>query len=294
MRAGARPCARRCSARTEVRAVDAIRITRHLAVSTARQPLLAARERRCAGEILTRSVPTAPPLSVSGLRGPEPHGLLRGRACPPRGGTSPVLSELDGSRCVFGNSAAGCAAGPSSRVSLYDRWDFALSWWLWSAMTMTGANWLPGRNEPHRRAEACLRGLLALMRLGCARPMPRALSDPVRIAGQRWTIESNVGHAKGEVGPDRYAAHSDIGWHRPAALAMLAQAYRAAAASNGTASASSMRRDPRIHSFPVRPPRAHASGKGEQDADRLQPRRQNTALTDRATDPLRPMRSRSR
>lgn len=89
---------------------------------------------------------------------------------------------------------------------------------------------------------------------GCARPM--------RIAAQRSIIDNIVDQAQGEVGPDRYAAHSDVGWHRPAALAMLAQAYRAAAASNGTASASSVCGDRRIRSFPVRPPRAHVSGKG--------------------------------
>ena len=45
-------------------------------------------------------------------------------------------------------------------------------------------------------------------------PTGTPLCDLVRIAGQRWTIESNFEQAKGEVGLDRYEVRSFIGWHR--------------------------------------------------------------------------------
>lgn len=59
-------------------------------------------------------------------------------------------------------------------------------------------------------------------------PTGTPLSDLVRIAGQRWTIESNFEQAKGEVGLDQYEVRSFIGWHRHVTLAMLAHAYLAA------------------------------------------------------------------
>lgn len=59
-------------------------------------------------------------------------------------------------------------------------------------------------------------------------PIGTPLSDLVRIAGQRWTIESNFEQAKGEVGLDQYEVRSFIGWHRHVTLAMLAHAYLAA------------------------------------------------------------------
>ena len=59
-------------------------------------------------------------------------------------------------------------------------------------------------------------------------PIGTPLSDLVRIAGQRWTIESNFEQAKGEVGLDQYEVRSFISWHRHVTLAMLAYAYLAA------------------------------------------------------------------
>jgi SRSO17 transposase len=55
-----------------------------------------------------------------------------------------------------------------------------------------------------------------------------ALSDLVRVAGTRWTIEACFEAAKGEVGLDQYEVRSWIGWHRHITLAMLAHAYLAA------------------------------------------------------------------
>jgi len=55
-----------------------------------------------------------------------------------------------------------------------------------------------------------------------------ALTDLVRVAGTRWTIESCFEAAKGEVGLDEYEVRSWTGWHRHVTLAMLAHAYLAA------------------------------------------------------------------
>src|SRR5215213_9913647 len=54
-----------------------------------------------------------------------------------------------------------------------------------------------------------------------------ALSDLVRVAGTRWTIEACFEAAKGEVGLDHYEVRSWTGWHRHITLAMLAHAYLA-------------------------------------------------------------------
>jgi len=59
-------------------------------------------------------------------------------------------------------------------------------------------------------------------------PQPTRLSDLVRVAGQRWTIEACFEAAKGEVGLDQYEVRSWTGWHRHVTLAMLAHAYLAA------------------------------------------------------------------
>jgi SRSO17 transposase len=58
-------------------------------------------------------------------------------------------------------------------------------------------------------------------------PEGTALTDLVRVAGTRWTIESCFEAAKGEVGLDQYEVRSWTGWHRHVTLAMLAHAYLA-------------------------------------------------------------------
>jgi len=59
-------------------------------------------------------------------------------------------------------------------------------------------------------------------------PDGTALSDLVKVAGTRWTIEACFEAAKGEVGLDQYEVRSWTGWHRHVTLAMLAHAYLAA------------------------------------------------------------------
>src|SRR3954447_25043903 len=58
-------------------------------------------------------------------------------------------------------------------------------------------------------------------------PDTAELSDLVRVAGTRWTIEACFEAAKGEVGLDQYEMRSWTGWHRHITLAMLAHAYLA-------------------------------------------------------------------
>ncbi len=58
-------------------------------------------------------------------------------------------------------------------------------------------------------------------------PDTASLSDLVRVAGRRWTIEASFEAAKGEVGLDQYEVRSWTGWHRHVTLAMLAHAYLA-------------------------------------------------------------------
>ena len=58
-------------------------------------------------------------------------------------------------------------------------------------------------------------------------PEGTGLSDLVRVAGTRWTIEASFEAAKGEVGLDHYEVRSWTGWHRHITLAMLAHTYLA-------------------------------------------------------------------
>jgi SRSO17 transposase len=58
-------------------------------------------------------------------------------------------------------------------------------------------------------------------------PEGTGLSDLVRVAGTRWTIEACFEAAKGQVGLDQYEVRAWTGWHRHITLAMLAHAYLA-------------------------------------------------------------------
>jgi SRSO17 transposase len=46
------------------------------------------------------------------------------------------------------------------------------------------------------------------------------LSEMVRVAGTRWTVEESIQTAKGEVGLDHYEVRSWTGWYRHITLAM--------------------------------------------------------------------------
>jgi SRSO17 transposase len=55
-------------------------------------------------------------------------------------------------------------------------------------------------------------------------PQQTALTDVVRVAGTRWTIESCFEAAKGEVGLDHDEVRNWTGWYRPITLALWALA----------------------------------------------------------------------
>ncbi|MCE7937024.1 IS701 family transposase [bacterium] len=59
----------------------------------------------------------------------------------------------------------------------------------------------------------------------CFFPVETSLATPVRVAGSRWTIETDIEEAKGEVGLDHYEMRSWDGWHRHISLAPLAHAF---------------------------------------------------------------------
>jgi SRSO17 transposase len=95
-------------------------------------------------------------------------------------------------------------------------------------------------------------------------PEAAGLSDLVRVAGTRWTIEACFEAAKGEVGLDQYEVRSWTGWHRHITLAMLAHAYLAVlrrTAGGEKRRGRSHRRSAAAHRAGTAPP-AVASGLG--------------------------------
>jgi SRSO17 transposase len=75
----------------------------------------------------------------------------------------------------------------------------------------------------------------------CFAPDGTPLEALVRVAGTRWTIESCIEEAKGEVGLDQYEVRKWDGWYRHITLALFAHAMltviRARAVEKGGASA---------------------------------------------------------
>jgi SRSO17 transposase len=61
--------------------------------------------------------------------------------------------------------------------------------------------------------------------IACAPAHTTTLTDQVRVAGMRWTVEESIQTAKGEVGLDHYEVRSWTGWYRHMSLAMWAQAF---------------------------------------------------------------------
>jgi SRSO17 transposase len=59
----------------------------------------------------------------------------------------------------------------------------------------------------------------------CFAPAGTTLTDLVRVAGTRWTVEICFEAAKQEVGLDEYEVRSWTGWHRHITLACLAHAF---------------------------------------------------------------------
>jgi SRSO17 transposase len=59
----------------------------------------------------------------------------------------------------------------------------------------------------------------------CHAPARTSLSDLIRVAGIRWTIEETFQTSKGQTGLDHYQVRQYTGWYRHITLSMLAHAY---------------------------------------------------------------------
>ena len=76
-------------------------------------------------------------------------------------------------------------------------------------------------------------------------PHETTLEAVVRVAGTRWTIESGVEAARGEVGLDDYEVRSWTGWYRHLTLAMWALALLTVLRAGSIAVAALKKRLPR-------------------------------------------------
>lgn len=56
-------------------------------------------------------------------------------------------------------------------------------------------------------------------------PRGTTLEEMVSVAGTRWTVETGLETAKGEVGLDQYEVRSWSGWYRHITLSLLAHAF---------------------------------------------------------------------
>ena len=72
-------------------------------------------------------------------------------------------------------------------------------------------------------------GELAFYR--CFSPHPVPLSELVRVAGRRWTVEETFQAGKGLAGLDEHQVRRWTSWHRWVTLAMLAHAFLAVTAA---------------------------------------------------------------
>ncbi|MER5924809.1 IS701 family transposase [Streptomyces mirabilis] len=72
-------------------------------------------------------------------------------------------------------------------------------------------------------------GELAFYR--CFSPCPVPLSELVRVAGRRWTVEETFQASKGLTGLDEHQVRRWTSWHRWVTLAMLAHAFLAVTAA---------------------------------------------------------------
>jgi SRSO17 transposase len=98
----------------------------------------------------------------------------------------------------------------------------------WAVIDIAGPADRPGRwwllVRRNRRS-----GELAFYR--CFSPRSVPLSELVRVAGRRWTVEETFQAGKGLVGLDEHQVRRWTSWHRWVTLAMLAHAFLAVAAA---------------------------------------------------------------
>ncbi len=86
----------------------------------------------------------------------------------------------------------------------------------------------------------------------CYYPEGTPIATLVHVAGCRWTIETDIEEAKGEVGLGHYEVRSWDGWHRHISLAMLAHAFLAVMkAMSDAAEVATLKRGARIQAEPT-------------------------------------------
>ncbi|WP_412775053.1 IS701 family transposase [Streptomyces platensis] len=85
----------------------------------------------------------------------------------------------------------------------------------------------------------------------CWSPTKVPLSELVRVAGVRWSIEECFQAAKGQVGLDDYQVRNWTSWHRHVTLAMLALAFLAAIAADAAPSRPAVPHHPARISDPI-------------------------------------------
>jgi SRSO17 transposase len=135
------------------------------------------------------------------------------------------LAGVDGHRRAATTMAAAVPAGAWERRSagagahghrLYD----------WAHLTLSDA----GLGDGHARWLLVRRSItdpseLAFYR--CAGPAETTLTELVRVAGARWTVEECFQQAKNEAGLDHYQVRSYTAWYRHITLAIAAHAWLA-------------------------------------------------------------------
>ena len=67
----------------------------------------------------------------------------------------------------------------------------------------------------------------------CHAPVRTSLSELIRVAGIRWTIEETFQTSKGQTGLDHYQVRQYTGWYRHITLSMLAHAFLAVTRAKG-------------------------------------------------------------
>jgi SRSO17 transposase len=137
---------------------------------------------------------------------------------------------------VIADPAAGRVTGPAVVAGLGDDAWQRLScgdgakgrrWYDWALVPLTSpdtpsgwARWLLVRRGVGEHPELAYYLVSA--------PAATPLTEVVRVAGTRWTVETAFEEAKGAVGLDQYEVRKWVAWHRHITLALLAHAYLAA------------------------------------------------------------------
>jgi SRSO17 transposase len=96
----------------------------------------------------------------------------------------------------------------------------------WARLELLRPGW-PGRGFWLLTRRRLSDGELAYY--ACFGPARTTLAQLVRVAGIRWAVEECFQAAKGEVGLDHYEVRRYDAWYRHVTLAMMAQAFLAAA-----------------------------------------------------------------